>query len=119
MGNKRNHISSMSDASGQKLETFSYLTAMDSKRLRKQIEYILNNGWDPAIEHTLPANVFDHYWHMWKLPMFSETNIEKILVEIEACHKAFPDNHVRLIGYNHHKQTQGTAMVVYRSMARV
>ena len=32
----------------------------------------------------------------------------------EACHKANPDNHVRLIGYDNFKQSQGAAMVVYR-----
>ncbi len=30
------------------------------------------------------------------------------------CHKANPDNHVRLIGYNSMKQTRGAAMAVYR-----
>jgi ribulose-bisphosphate carboxylase small chain len=51
---------------------------------------------------------------MWKLPMFGETDVDHVLAEADACHKANPDNHVRLIGYNNFNQSQGTAMVIYR-----
>ena len=51
---------------------------------------------------------------MWKLPMFGETDVSKVLAEAEACHKANPNNHVRLIGYNNFNQSQGTAMVIFR-----
>jgi ribulose-bisphosphate carboxylase small chain len=54
---------------------------------------------------------------MWKLPMFGETDVDRILAELEACHKANPDHHVRLIGYDNFKQTQGLSMVVYRGKA--
>ena len=40
--------------------------------------------------------------------------MDKILAEAEACHKAHPKNHVRLIGYDNYAQSQGAAMVVYR-----
>jgi ribulose-bisphosphate carboxylase small chain len=49
----------------------------------------------------------DHYWYMWKLPMFGETDVDRVLAEAEACHKANPNNHVRLIGYNNFNQSQG------------
>jgi ribulose-bisphosphate carboxylase small chain len=51
---------------------------------------------------------------MWKLPMFGETDVARVLAEAEACHKANPDNHVRLIGYNTFNQSQGAAMVIFR-----
>ncbi len=31
-----------------------------------------------------------------------------------ACHKAHPNNHVRLVGYDNYRQSQGAAMVIYR-----
>ena len=65
-------------------------------RIRKQVEYIVSKGWNPAIEHTEPENAIEHYWYMWKLPMFGETDVDRILGEAEACHKAHPNNHVRL-----------------------
>ena len=58
------------------MSTFSYLPAMDKDSIRKQVEYIVSQGWNPAIEHTEPENAFGHYWYMWKLPMFGETNVE-------------------------------------------
>jgi len=55
----------------------------------------------------------DSYWYMWKLPMFGETDVDRVLAEAEACHKANPDNHVRLIGYNNFNQSQGASMVIF------
>jgi ribulose-bisphosphate carboxylase small chain len=114
MSTMQDYASSLSDVSSRKFETFSYLPAMDAAGIRKQVEYIVNKGWNPAIEHTEPENAFDHYWYMWKLPMFGETNVEVILAEAENCHKAHPSNHVRLVGYDNYAQSQGAAMVIYR-----
>jgi ribulose-bisphosphate carboxylase small chain len=49
--------------------------------------------------------------------MFGETSIERILEELEACHRANPGNHVRLLGYDNFAQSQGTAFIVYRAGA--
>ena len=74
-----------------------------------------SKGWNPSIEHTEPENAFDHYWYMWKLPLFGETDVDRILNEAELCHKANPGHHVRLIGYDNYKQSQGANMVIYRA----
>jgi len=97
-----------------KLGTFSYLPAMTPQQLRKQVEYIVARGWNAAIEHVEPEHAVASYWSMWKLPMFGERSAERILAEAEACHQAHPDRHVRLVAYDNARQTQGTAMVVYR-----
>ena len=97
-----------------KYETFSYLPAMSQDEIRKQVEYVVSKGWNPAIEHTEPEHLMDSYWYMWKLPMFGETDVVKVLAEAEACHKANPNNHVRLIGYNNFNQSQGASMVIFR-----
>jgi ribulose-bisphosphate carboxylase small chain len=34
--------------------------------------------------------------------------------EAEACRKANPNNHIRLLAYDNFKQSQGTNMVIYR-----
>ena len=114
MSDVKDYASSLSDPNSRKFETFSYLEEMDSNAIRKQVEYIVSKGWNPAVEHTEPENAFDHYWYMWKLPMFGETDVDHILSEADACHKAHPTHHVRLIGYDNYAQSQGTAMVVYR-----
>lgn len=103
------------DAAGRRLETFSYLPEMDAGRIRQQVAYVVNNGWTPAIEHTEPESAGAHYWHMWKLPMFGETDVGAILAEAEACRRAYPTHHVRLIGYDREAQSQGAAMVIHRA----
>jgi ribulose-bisphosphate carboxylase small chain len=106
--------SRVSDPRSRKFETFSYLPPLSKAEIRKQVEYIVARGWNPAVEHAEPAHARGSYWYMWKLPMFGERNVDRILAEAEACHKANPDDHVRLVGYDNQRQTQGTAMVVYR-----
>ncbi|MFO1418664.1 MAG: ribulose bisphosphate carboxylase small subunit [Methylotetracoccus sp.] len=114
MSDMQDYRSSLGDVSSRKFETFSYLPSMSPDDIRKQVAYIVGKGWNPAIEHTEPENAFDHYWYMWKLPMFGETDIDTILCEAEACHTAHPNDHVRLVGYDNYKQSQGASMVIYR-----
>jgi len=114
MSDMQDYKSSLSDTDSRKFETFSYLPAMDADGIRKQVEYIVSKGWNPAVEHTEPENASSNYWYMWKLPMFGETDVDRILSEAEACHKAHPNNHVRLIGFDNYAQSKGAEMVVYR-----
>jgi ribulose-bisphosphate carboxylase small chain len=114
MSEMQDYQSSLSDPNSRKFETFSYLPEMSSEDINTEVKYIVSKGWNPAVEHTEVENAFDYYWYMWKLPMFGETDVDKILAEAEACHKAHPTHHVRLIGYDNYKQSQGAAMVVYR-----
>ena len=114
MSDVQDYKSSLSSTESRKFETFSYLPEMTPEQTRKQIEYIVSKGWNPGIEHTEPENAFGNYWYMWKLPMFGETNVDTILAELEACHKAHPKNHVRLLGFDNYAQSAGASMVIYR-----
>ena len=115
MSEVQDYNSSLSDAAAsRKYETFSYLPPLSKESIRAQIQYIVDKGWNPGIEHTEPENARSNYWYMWKLPMFGETDVAKVLAEAEACHKANPNNHVRLVGYDNFAQSQGAAMVIYR-----
>jgi ribulose-bisphosphate carboxylase small chain len=118
MNDIQDYPSRLSDPASRKYGTFSYLPEMNAERIRRQVEYIVRQGWNPAIEHTEPEHAFQHYWYMWKLPLFGETDVDKILGEAKACHQANPHHHVRLIGYNNESQTQGTAMVIYRGSVK-
>jgi ribulose-bisphosphate carboxylase small chain len=114
MSDVQDYKSSLTDAASRKFETFSYLPTMDAAQIRKQIEYIVSKGWNPGVEHTEPNNTASNYWYMWKLPMFGETDVDAILAECEACHKAHPKNHVRLLGFDNYKQSAGASMVIFR-----
>jgi ribulose-bisphosphate carboxylase small chain len=113
----QDYRSSLGEPASRKFGTFSYLPSMSADRIRAQVEYLVQRGWSPAIEHTEPQNAGGSYWYMWKLPLFGETSTDRVLAEAEACHKAHPGNHVRLVGYDKLKQTQGAAMVIYRGKA--
>jgi len=117
MSEMQDYASSLSDVNSRKFETFSYLPSMDAGQIRKQIEYIVSKGWNPSIEHTEPQNASGSYWYMWKLPMFGETDVAAILAECEACHKAHPNNHVRLLGLDNYAQCAGASMVIFRGTA--
>lgn len=117
MSEVQDYDSRLSDPASRKFETLSYLPQLSDDKIRAQVEYIVSKGWNPAIEHTEPANATGSYWYMWKLPMFGETDVDTILSEAEACHSANSSNHVRLIGYDNYAQSQGTALVIYRGQA--
>ena len=117
MSDVQDYKSSLSDPSGsRRFETFSYLPPLSKEATRAQIQYIVDKGWNPGIEHTEPENAISNYWYMWKLPMFGETDVDAIIAELDACHAANPGNHVRLVGYNNFTQSQGANMVVYRGI---
>jgi len=97
----------------QTLETFGFLPKFTQDEINDMIAYIIANGWSPAIEHEHPSRAADHYWTMWKLPMFGETNLNNVLSELEACRRSYPDHHVRLIGYDSYTQGQGVSFVAY------
>ena len=54
---------------------------------------------------------------MWKLPFFGEQDLNAVVAEIDACHRSYPDHHVRLIGYDNYAQTQGVCFVVHEGRA--
>lgn len=114
VGPIQDYKSLLDDPSSRRFETFSYLPKMDPAAIRRQVEYILRRSLIPAIEHVEAYRACDTYWYLWKLPMFSEQDVAPVLAEVEACGRVHPDHHVRLVGYDSKRQTQGASMVVRR-----
>lgn len=96
----------------QTLETFGFLPKLTAEEIQAQIAYIIANNWTPAIEHEHPSSAGNHYWTMWKLPFFGERDLGRVIAELEACGQAYPDHHIRLLGYDNYTQSQGAAFVV-------
>lgn len=114
MSQVQDYPSRISDPKSRKAETFSYLPKMTEDQVKAQVQYIIDQGWNPAIEHSEPERAFDYFWYMWKLPMFGETSADAVIDEVNACIKANPNNHVRLIGYDNYAQSQGANMLIKR-----
>lgn len=111
----KDYRSLLADPASRRYETFSYLAEMDAAAIRKQIQAMLDRGWDVAIEHVEPERSHKTYWYMWRLPLFGQRKIDAIMSELNACRNAYPGHHIKLIGYDHRRQTQGMAMVVHRA----
>ncbi|MCP5142970.1 MAG: ribulose bisphosphate carboxylase small subunit [Chromatiales bacterium] len=108
-----NHGSTTGDyQTAQTLECFGFLPKFTQDEVYDQIAYLIANGLTPAIEHTHPSQATEHYWTMWKLPMFGQQDMGAVAAEIDACHRAYPNDHVRLIGYDNYSQSQGVCFVV-------
>ncbi len=117
MNEVQNYRSRLNDPASRKFETFSYLPPLSQEAIHAQVAYIIARGWTPAIEHTEPSQAMSSFWYMWKLPLFGEVRAEVVLAEAEACHRANPGHHVRLIGYDRERQTLGAALVIHRGNA--
>lgn len=94
--------------------TFSYLPELDDDGLRAQIEHLIDEDLIAAIEHVEPGRASQTYWYLWKLPLFGVKDADLILQELEACRSANPGHHVRLIGYDNRRQTQGVSLIAFQ-----
>ena len=97
-----------------KLGNFSYLPPLSREQVAKQVQFLLTRGLLPIIEYTRRPEPTDHYWSMWKLPLFDARGAEDVLAELAACHTAHPDAYVKLSGYERNRQTQAISFVVHR-----
>ncbi|MEJ2578552.1 MAG: ribulose bisphosphate carboxylase small subunit [Kineosporiaceae bacterium] len=109
--------SRVDDPASRKFGTFSYLQALTREEIVAQVRYIIDQDWTCSIEHVEPGRAADTYWYLWKLPMFGVTDVDTVMAEVDACHEANPGDHVRLVGIDRRKQTQGLSVVVYRGEA--
>lgn len=114
MSEIQDYPSRVGDRASLRFGAFSYLPRIDSARLRKQVKYLVRQNWDAALEHVEPERSSENYWYLWKLPLFGIRNVDAILAEVESCRAANPGHHIRLIGYDKMKQTQGASLVVFR-----
>ena len=90
--------------------TFSYLPDLSDEQIVAQIQYCLDNDWPVSVEHTDDAHPRNVYWEMWGLPMFDLKDPAGIMMEVNACRRAFPEHYVRVNGYDRSYGRQTTAL---------
>merc|ERR1711939_189426 len=106
-----------SPINGKKYETLSYLPQLSNDDIRKQIEYMIRNGWTPCLEFSDDGDIYvntimgpgyydNRYWSMYKLPMFGCSDSSEVVREIENCKREFPTSKVRVLGFDPRKQVQ-------------
>ncbi len=84
--------------------TFSFLPDLSDEQIRAQIEYTLRQGWAVSVEYTDDPHPRNCYWEMWGMPMFGIKDAAGILLEVNACRKAFTNHYVRINAFD---STQG------------
>ena len=92
----------------------TYLPRADEAQMAKQITYLLDQGLIPAIEYARDPRPRDHYWSMWKLPLFEARDAADVQAEINACTTGHPDSFIKLIGYNRRRQTRTVSLLVHQ-----
>ena len=89
---------------------FSYLPDLTDVQITKQIEYALKHTWSVGIEYTDDPHPRNTYWEMYGNPMFDIKDPAGILVEINACRKAFPNHYVRVTAFDSTRGVESPTM---------
>jgi ribulose-bisphosphate carboxylase small chain len=97
-----------------RLETFSYLPGLSGEQLAQQVRFILGRHLVVGIEYTSAPDPNDHYWTMWKLPLFGTEDPAVVLAELEACRQANPGAYIKVNGYDRVRQGQVASFVAAR-----
>jgi len=96
------------------LETFSYLPALSAGQIASQLRSILDRRLVVGIEFTNAPDPHDHYWAMWKLPLFDVADPAAVLAELDACRRANPGAYIKINGYDPVRQGQVVSFVAAR-----
>lgn len=84
--------------------------------LRERIAHCVRQGWTPVVEHIESERRAEHYWDMWRLPMFGQRDVSHILGEFTQCKTAHPNHAVRVIGWdNNRRRSLGGRIVVHHT----
>ena len=98
----------------RRYETLSYHPPLSDAQIAKQVQYILNQGYIPAIEFNEVSEPTELYWTMWKLPLFGAKTTQEVLSEVQSCRSQFPTSFIRVVGFDNIKQCQILSFIVHK-----
>ena len=90
--------------------TFSFLPELSDDEIRAQIQYCLNNKWAVSVEFTDDPHPRNTYWEMWDLPMFDIKDPAGILMEVNACRKAYPNHYIRVQAFDNKRGVESVTL---------
>lgn len=96
--------------------TFSTLDDFTDDEIKAQIQYMLDNKWAVSVEFTDDPHPRNAYWEMWGLPMFDLADASAIMMEVNKCREAYPNQYVKVNAYDARltKQTTALSFIVNR-----
>ena len=89
---------------------FSFLPDLSDDEIRAQIQYCLNHQWAISVEFTDDPHPRNTYWEMWDLPMFDIKDPAGIMLEVNACRKAYPHHYIRLSAFDNHRGVESVTL---------
>ena len=88
---------------------FSFLPDLSDAEIALQVDYGLKKGYAWSVEYTDDPHPRNTYWEMFGMPMFDLQDAAGVLLEMNACRKAFPQHYVRLMAFD---STRGVESIV-------
>ncbi|WP_027991709.1 ribulose bisphosphate carboxylase small subunit [Sinorhizobium meliloti] len=79
---------------------FSFLPDLTDEQITAQVEYCLGKGWAIGVEYTDDPHPRNTYWEMWGNPMFDLKDAKGVMMEVEDCRKAYPQDYIRLNAFD-------------------
>lgn len=80
--------------------TFSFLPDLTDAEIKAQIQYAIDQGWACAVETTDDPHPRNTYWDMHGMPMFDVKDAAGVMLEVDACRKAFPNHYVKVNAFD-------------------
>ena len=90
--------------------TFSFLPDLSDDEIRAQIQYCLNRQWAVSVEFTDDPHPRNTYWEMWDLPMFDIKDPAGIMLEVNACRKAYPNHYIRVTAFDNKRGVESVTL---------
>lgn len=98
----------------RRYETLSYLPPLTDQQIARQIEYMLEQGFIPAVEFEEDPQPTDYHWTLWKLPLFQVHSAQDVLNEVRECRQEYPNAYIRVAGFDNIKQCQTISFIVHK-----
>ncbi|NJK65105.1 MAG: ribulose bisphosphate carboxylase small subunit [Synechococcaceae cyanobacterium SM2_3_1] len=98
----------------KRYETLSYSPPLTDFQITKQIQYILDKGFIPAIEFSESSDPAMHFWTLWKLPLFSARSPQEVLSEVQSCRSNYPNCFIKVVGFDNVQQCQVMSFIVHK-----
>jgi len=89
---------------------FSFLPPLTDAEITLQIEYGLKKGYAWSVEYTDDPHPRNTFWEMYGMPMFDLTDAAGVIMEMQACRKAFPQYYIRLMAFDSTRGVESVAM---------
>jgi len=89
---------------------FSFLPDLTDAEIVLQVEYGLRKGYAWSVEYTDDPHPRNTYWEMYGNPMFDLRDAAGVMLELQACRKAFPSHYIRLMAFDSTRGVESIAM---------